>query len=630
MGMLALLVVLAQQAAARTTSKGETGNGSPPSRSASGVASSPACGLDWTVVASPNAFTNTNYLRAVAAVSSSDVWAVGYYESPGGSQANQTLTEHWDGTGWSIILSPSLSGGDNYLDGVAAVSSSDVWAVGLALLNSQPGQTLTEHWDGTTWRIVSSPNLGTGGSYLYSVAAISSGDVWAVGYYFLNSDPQSSRTLTEYWDGNSWRVVSSPNSGDDANTLFGVSAISSGDVWAVGSSYSPDFRSAQTLVEEWRGGVWNIVLSPDYGYNNNVLYAVAALSTNNVWAVGTFSDSTNTDRTLVEQWDGTTWNVVPSPSPGTQYSVLDGVAAVSSTDVWAVGDSSDSIETSRPLIAHWDGSSWQTVTNPRIGYSDYLFGVAAVSSSDVWTVGAISNGGKSSPYQTLVDRYNPCPTACSVRFEDLPNPSTFYAYVQCLACRGVISGYACGVVGEPCDPAHDPYFRPNANVTRGQIAKLMALSAQIYTPVSGRPFEDVPPGSPFYTYTEQLYALRVMSGYACGGTGEPCHAPADRPYFRPGSNATRGQLAKIDSNAAAFNDPPAGRSFQDVAAGSTFYTYTERLKSRGVMGGYACGGASEPCVPPANLPYFRPNANVTRGQTSKITANTFYPNCQTR
>ena len=62
--------------------------------------------------------------------------------------------------------------------------------------------------------------------------------------------------------------------------------------------------------------------------------------------------------------------------------------------------------------------------------------------------------------------------------------------------------------------------------------------------------------------------------------------------------------------------------------GSTFYTFTYELVSRGVMSGYPCGGAGEPCGL-GNLPYFRPQNNVTRGQTSKIVANTFFPDCST-
>src|SRR5262249_48728913 len=110
--------------------------------------------------------------------------------------------------------------------------------------------------------------------------------------------------------------------------------------------------------------------------------------------------------------------------------------------------------------------------------------------------------------------------------------------------------------------------------------------------------------------------------------GEPCRAPNNLPYFRPNSNATRGQISKIDANAAGFANQPSGQQFEDIAVGSTYYTFTFRLVSRDVMGGYPCGGAGEPCGP-NNLPYFRSDANATRGQTSKIIANTFYPDCQT-
>jgi hypothetical protein len=211
-------------------------------------------------------------------------------------------------------------------------------------------------------------------------------------------------------------------------------------------------------------------------------------------------------------------------------------------------------------------------------------------------------------------------------FEDVPSSYTFYPYIECLACRSIINGYACGGVGEPCNPAHDPYFRPGDNVTRGQISKIVALSSGLDTPVSGQTFEDVSPGSTFYTYTEQLYALGVMNGYPCGGSGEPCNPPGNRPYFRPNADTTRGQLSKIDSNTAGYTDAPTGQSFEDVAPGSTFYTYTQRLTSKGVMSGYPCNNP-EPCVPPNNRPYFRPNAEVTRGQTSKIVVNTFEPEC---
>jgi hypothetical protein len=216
---------------------------------------------------------------------------------------------------------------------------------------------------------------------------------------------------------------------------------------------------------------------------------------------------------------------------------------------------------------------------------------------------------------------------CTMIFTDVPPDSTFYADMRCLACKDIVSGYACGGPAELCDADANPYFRPDNNVTRGQLAKIVSNSAGFNDTVSGQAFEDVPPGSTFYTFTQRLSTRGVMSGYPCGGEGEPCVPPGNRPYFRPNNNATRGQITKIVSQAAGYIDPPGAQIFEDVPPGSTFYTYTQRLASRSIMQGYPCGGSGEPCNPPANRPYFRPYNNATRGQTSKIVSNTFFPDC---
>ncbi|HMA37151.1 MAG TPA: S-layer homology domain-containing protein, partial [Chloroflexia bacterium] len=61
-------------------------------------------------------------------------------------------------------------------------------------------------------------------------------------------------------------------------------------------------------------------------------------------------------------------------------------------------------------------------------------------------------------------------------FADVAPGSPFYAFVATAACHGVVSGYACGGPGEPCDTTNRPYFRPYNNATRGQIAKIVDLS----------------------------------------------------------------------------------------------------------------------------------------------------------
>jgi hypothetical protein len=217
------------------------------------------------------------------------------------------------------------------------------------------------------------------------------------------------------------------------------------------------------------------------------------------------------------------------------------------------------------------------------------------------------------------------------QFEDVPPGSTFYEFVECMGTRGIISGYPCGGVGEPCHAQHKPYFRPNANVTRGQVSKMVVSAAGWNDPVPStqQTFEDVPPGSTFWLWIEQLAGRGIIGGYPCGGPFEPCQPPLNRPYFRPNNNLTRGQLAKIASQAAAFTETPTAQTFEDVPSSSTFYLWIERMASRGIVGGYPCGGLGEPCISPGNRPYYRPNGNVTRGQTAKIITSSFFPNCQT-
>jgi hypothetical protein len=183
----------------------------------------------------------------------------------------------------------------------------------------------------------------------------------------------------------------------------------------------------------------------------------------------------------------------------------------------------------------------------------------------------------------------------------VPQGSTFYEFVQCLACRGILGGYPDGT------------FRPNNTVTRGQLAKIVSNAAGYNDPVGGQTFSDVPVGHTFYEFIERVAMHGVVGGY-------------DDGTFRPANNATRGQISKIVANAAGFNDAVSGQTFQDVPSGSTFYMFIERLVKRSIMSGYACGSTGEPCGPD-NKPYFRPAMDATRGQVAKIVSNSFFPNC---
>src|SRR5262249_26130418 len=155
--------------------------------------------------------------------------------------ATQTLIEHWDGTSCSVVPSPNASTGFNSLAAAAAVSATDVWAVGSFVSAAGAGQTLAEHWDGTSWSVVPSPSPGTGNG-LNGVAVVSPADLWAVEFTVTSGINQ---TLIEQWNGTSWSTVPSPSPSTIFSTLNAAAADrSTGQAWAGG-----DFSNASQHLQ---------------------------------------------------------------------------------------------------------------------------------------------------------------------------------------------------------------------------------------------------------------------------------------------------------------------------------------------------------------------------------------------
>ena len=123
-----------------------------------------------------------------------------------------------------------------------------------------------------------------GDACLAGVALLASDDIWAVGRFNSGKPPTVTgrQTLALHWDGAQWAGVPTPNptwAGADFSTLEDVAAISSDRVWSVG--YAEDFASLKstTLIEQWNGSAWRIVPSPNPGGSNlpNQLSAVVVV-----------------------------------------------------------------------------------------------------------------------------------------------------------------------------------------------------------------------------------------------------------------------------------------------------------------------------------------------------------------
>jgi len=339
-----------------------------------------ACAAGTSIVASPSPGKVGNQLSGVISLSASDAWAVGGASTPvGNPPALQTepLIVRWNGTGWRGVHTPLVGAG--VLSGIAAVSESDIWAVGHQGSN-ESGTPLIEHWNGTAWSVV--PNLTVPSGYLLGVSVLASNDAWAVGIRL----GMISTSLIEHWDGATWSVVQSPNPGVDYNEIDSVVAISPDQAWAVGFSQSNEVSSP--LLARWDGSSWSLASSPRTVQPNGVLRSVAAQSADDVWAVGqTSSSDGSVVQTLIEHSDGHMWKVVSSPSPTTQ-SWLKGVSVVGGT-VWAVGVQVDGTSTNRTLMERGQDGKIGVVASANRGTShNSLEAIAATANGVAWAVGS--------------------------------------------------------------------------------------------------------------------------------------------------------------------------------------------------------------------------------------------------
>lgn len=211
------------------------------------------------------------------------------------------------------------------------------------------------------WEVLPTPSPGAGLNELVSVSGTSANDVWAVGSYEVKPHiPEYPAAM--HWDGSSWQQFDVPvPAGATRVKLAAVDAITPGNVWAVGSTGTPATRS-KNLITHWNGNAWDLVSAPNFGSEANRLNGIAAVSANDIWAVGG-SDGNNSQATMLH-WDGQSWSVVGIPAANN--SRLSDITARAANDVWAVGaaTSSNPAQEIEPYVLHWDGSSWTRVTTP--------------------------------------------------------------------------------------------------------------------------------------------------------------------------------------------------------------------------------------------------------------------------
>jgi hypothetical protein len=384
----------------------------------------------WEVVKSPNKGSLNVWLLDVATISATDAWAVGESWSSNGSNYASFVTRY-NGKTWKTVNVPGVAGRQTYLHGVRAISASDIWAVGGS--KDANGHTLIMHYNGSKWTVVSSPSPSSARDVdLLSVVAVAPNDIWAVGIWHSLDPTDRYKTLILHYDGSTWRIVVSPNPGQGNNYLLGVAALSSTSAIAVGGAWSYDNKSVKTTVLRWDGKTWKTAPSPALpdrvgaegpartntgGFlTSSLLYE--DLKGNKSYFVGGLSYSRS--NALVSTAKATTaapkWKSVACPSVSPYGSFIDGFASADGdTRVVGVGGAYTKAAGYRAVVEVFSpsGSTWKGAVS-----LDGLTGITAdtvlaavspwlstpkspkVASPTFWAVGHSRNSdGK---YQTLI------------------------------------------------------------------------------------------------------------------------------------------------------------------------------------------------------------------------------------
>ncbi|MGW7337509.1 hypothetical protein [Streptomyces sp. NPDC054808] len=262
-------------------------------------------------------------LTGVTRVDGDTTWAYGVKVRQEGKVQPRTpllLARDDDERSWREIPMPAFADRANQISSIDAVSQEDAWAVGL--YEESRGAFLTQHWDGTEWRVVDAPapeGIRLAGAGLLDVSARTADDVWAVGWLI---------------------VVDSevPNPNKPGGTI--------------------QETHAEAMLQHWDGEAWHLVPVPDA--TSLWTYSVTALADDDVWVSGYTMD----DRPAMLHYDGSSWSRVPVPYDGVNGELTD-LEARGPDDVWAAGRKLvDDEDPGHALLAHWDGRSWKQVPTP--------------------------------------------------------------------------------------------------------------------------------------------------------------------------------------------------------------------------------------------------------------------------
>ena len=260
---------------------------------------------------------------------------------------------------------------------------------------------LGERWNGHSWRRQGNPVFD---GELDGVSCVSARSCTAVG---INRDNGNDLSLAEHWNGSRWRIQRTPGiRGADSSELRGVSCTSSRACTAAGD-YGDTAGNQFVLAERWDGSRWRRQRTPGIAGSQGMVFdGVSCSSRRACVAVGSYTDAAGTQLPLAERWDGALWRIEPPPAPHAAHGAeLVAASCTSARGCVAVGDFTTASGRERPLIEHWNGTTWSIdgVPLPRGTREGHLSAVSCSSGHACTATGAYSRTG---PEAAMVERWN--------------------------------------------------------------------------------------------------------------------------------------------------------------------------------------------------------------------------------
>jgi len=251
----------------------------------------------------------------------------------------------------------------------------------------------------TGWTVASVPQTGNN-TILLGASAASSSSAWAVGEQFAGAGQAPPPPVSYHWNGSAWSPVATPALGV-SSSLMAVSTSTATDAWAVGFSILGRHDDG-TLMEHWNGTAWSVNSSNVITGFVAELTGVADLSPTDAWAVG------QGNSTILEHWNGSAWSSVTVPDPDFTPGADESISASSATDIWVVGTTVNTTTGATSAEAlHFNGTAWAVVPMQQPGTNTPTIGaVTDISTTNAWAVGEDIGATSAPGGSTLIEHWN--------------------------------------------------------------------------------------------------------------------------------------------------------------------------------------------------------------------------------